>query len=501
MENNILALFQRRKKERKRVFKKKGRKRLFKKGIKNHRRKASHLIFVFGSVCIILLGYKLVWIDEDLSTKAGNDGKSIKGGEDIDDTKRIVLFDSCGSPVSSSNNEHIHIKENNTRLFCSQNHEDIVRQCTQKGKNFIKMKRGKFKTVPFSLSSASLHSLPTLKCDTIADILDSIKNGERKWSEEDENKFASKLLTLEELPEAKDIAYSLMKEQRPSLFVPSRCHVPFIPPNSDRACEILNKFSHVILDGDSLTRHLRQTLIMVLRGDWTNGAMMTNNTRTLSKCKCDGQYSEHPVCRINDPYFESTNVLYTIPKSNIQNQPSHDSVCQNLITKAEDPIVQFGRRTVGIASGYKMFPFPWDTINCDTPHYQGLFIMIQGGLHFQLNATETYRVQVEPILNHPKYQKCVEVEKVVLMYADMAAFSRSIDQKYPHQKRENALLFNDEMEHLIRSSGKPGSEDVLFLNWWNMTADSQSSDGVHSLMDVNLAKTAHLLYIMEKIEM
>jgi hypothetical protein len=57
------------------------------------------------------------------------------------------------------------------------------------------------------------------------------------------------------------------------------------------------------------------------------------------------------------------------------------------------------------------------------------------------------------------------------------------------------------MQHLIQSSGKPGSEDVLFLNWWNMTINAQTSDRVHSLMDVNVAKASHLLYLMENMEM
>lgn len=38
---------------------------------------------------------------------------------------------------------------------------------------------------------------------------------------------------------------------------------------------------------------------------------------------------------------------------------------------------------------------------------------------------------------------------------------------------------------------------VLIIDWWNMTADAQSSDGLHYLSDINLAKAAQILYLAE----
>jgi hypothetical protein len=40
-------------------------------------------------------------------------------------------------------------------------------------------------------------------------------------------------------------------------------------------------------------------------------------------------------------------------------------------------------------------------------------------------------------------------------------------------------------------------KDVLVLDWYNMTSDAPSSDGVHSLSDVNLAMAAQILYLIE----
>jgi hypothetical protein len=73
------------------------------------------------------------------------------------------------------------------------------------------------------------------------------------------------------------------------------------------------------------------------------------------------------------------------------------------------------------------------------------------------------------------------------------------DEQFPHQSQENAIKFNEKMEVLIRMSGAPRADNIMFMDWWNLTTNDQTLDGMHSLsMDVNLAKAAHLLYLMER---
>jgi hypothetical protein len=55
------------------------------------------------------------------------------------------------------------------------------------------------------------------------------------------------------------------------------------------------------------------------------------------------------------------------------------------------------------------------------------------------------------------------------------------------------------MKSLIANSSMAGSEDVLYLDWWNMTKDSNSDDGLHSMMDVNLSKASQVLYLMNML--
>jgi len=61
------------------------------------------------------------------------------------------------------------------------------------------------------------------------------------------------------------------------------------------------------------------------------------------------------------------------------------------------------------------------------------------------------------------------------------------------------LLFNEEIFRLLHSRNDVHlGTDLLIVDWLNMTADAQSSDGVHYLTDVNLAKAAQILYIAEQ---
>ena len=70
---------------------------------------------------------------------------------------------------------------------------------------------------------------------------------------------------------------------------------------------------------------------------------------------------------------------------------------------------------------------------------------------------------------------------------------RTLDERFPRQTRENATIFNEEMA--VYWARQPF--DVTILDWWNLTANVQTSDGFHSLSDVNLVKATHLLNMMD----
>jgi hypothetical protein len=264
-------------------------------------------------------------------------------------------------------------------------------------------------------------------------------------------------------------------------------------------------------------------------GDWSTGGIMTKNNVTKAQCMCDGQYSENAKCRVFDNYFTSLASPIDIPLStdedvkkeeeNITKLGGYSGICGNLLKSSLSTMsmedmdtgsLQEGRVDelqearndlfqIGSANKLRRSDVPWHAINCTNPDYRGLFLMVQAGLHFMNDVRVTYSKKVLPILPNPVYQECVKQGKVDLVFIGLTAQSRRLDNAYNHQSREHALIFNQEMKSLIANSSMAGSEDVMYLDWWNMTKDSNSDDGLHSMMDVNLSKASQVLYLMNML--
>mmetsp|Transcript_13292 Transcript_13292/g.24947 ORF Transcript_13292/g.24947 Transcript_13292/m.24947 type:complete len:499 (+) Transcript_13292:131-1627(+) len=430
-------------------------------------------------------------------------------------SEEIVLLDECGrrhhliGPTIDAA-----MMEDNDNSFCSKEHELAVQQCSSPGSNTVLHFRKQIQEpIPFSVQripepirSSTMVNSSTIpryrllaKCQTLSDYLDSIKYGTRVWD-----------INPEDLGNNHNMSESIELEKKPSRFVPSKCFVPVLPPSPEEICNILNRFSHIFIDGDSLSRHLRQTLIMVMRGgEWSRGAVMSNNHETNELCSCDGQYSENHKCRQFDDYFTSPMMSpLDIPQWNRNtdnnNDASYTGLCNNLITPMTGGGGLEETRKSMFQLGYsenlrRKSDIPWDQIQCENNNYRGLFLTVQGGLHFQNNATTTFYTKLYPIMSNPTYFKCLELKKVQLVWIGATAQSRLLDSDYIHQSREYAIEFNREIKSLILNSGLPGSDKIIFMDWWNMTADSQTSDGLHSLMDVNLAKVSQLLYLMDRL--
>lgn len=441
-----------------------------------------------------------------------------------DNNNNIHLLDACGSPITERT-------LNQDRQFCSKEHQRVVERCSPPGSNMILSRMNNIlynssftvQPLPSTNSSMNLKLGPIPQCQTVSEYLDAVKLGTREW----EINTVTKSNIEEEEYNRTD---PKEREQHLSRFIPTQCHVPNTPPSPEETCEIMNHFSHFYVDGDSLSRHMKQTMIMIMRGDLTTGGIMTTNNVTKAECTCDGQFSEHATCRVYDPYFTEKLVSpMDIPLSTeetLQEQEKekedgrgYTGICSNLLTTSEEvdndntntntnssgiiidiePPQEQELFQIGSSNRLRMSDVPFQSIDCTSPTYRGLFLMIQGGLHFQNNATITYNAKIAPVLNHPTYQQCVKEKKVNLAIIGGTAQSRNLDDVYNHQSREHAIIFNEELKGLVKNSGVEGSEDVLFIDWWNMTKDSMSDDGTHSMLDVNLSKASQVLYLMDML--
>ena len=193
-----------------------------------------------------------------------------------------------------------------------------------------------------------------------------------------------------------------------------------------------------------------------------------------SQCKCDGQFSEHEMCRQNDGLFNA----FT---------PRDLRLCSHL---PEEDQFRF-RYVIGKTNRKETL----DEIEqqCTKPQYKGAVWVLQGGIHYGTSAQNTMEYWIGPLLDNPAIKSCLELKKMKMIWVSYGAQSRQLDEKYPLQTRENARAFNTAME----SELKKHIPNITIIDWWGVTAEAQTSDGFHSLSDVNLFKATVIANVIE----
>lgn len=381
------------------------------------------------------------------------------------DNHQSDLLDICG--ISG---EEVRGKANDTS-FCSAAHRQAVEFCSQT--NINKVTRNIYSTGPsiihqrygeirkYTLSNLKDFATPLLpQCRELTDYMSAIKYGKRVWP----NNITD-------------------DEALPSVFIPHDCYAPILPPSASKTCNILDQYNHVILHGDSLTRHLRQAMYMSMRGNYTMGFPLQNN----HDCICDGQFSEAKHCRAGGSYFDDTTKPSTIKNGNICPGSSF-----TFGKRANAPfLVRRGKVDPGESIN-------WDVVKCADDDYKGILIVLQGGLHYSSNANTTFESFIQPVVTHEKFQECLNMGKVRLIWLAFTVQSRLLDEAYTTQSREKAAIFNKIIQESFVSVGLTPNEDVIIFDWSQLTTSSQYSDGLHSLSDVNLAKAAQILYLVER---
>ena len=256
-----------------------------------------------------------------------------------------------------------------------------------------------------------------------------------------------------------------------SWFIPQSCSFRWY--TSHEICNLLGRFSQIILVGDSLMRHIHQALFMLLRDDLQSGGMPLHlvEVTQYDKCSCDGQFSEHLFCR------------------------------DDLKTSAHmaDP------RQYGICTGSSYHPFSlimrqpeaayslsWDSGSC-AGLMRPVFILLGAGSHHKHDPHTTINEVIEPFLSELRDAKlaCPNVTFHVV-FMGLGSQSRSLDLKYPHQSRELTANFNAEVSGFLKETHGMDFIDVSSLN-----RSAPTSDGYHFLSDVNLIKAMYVLNYMD----
>jgi len=307
----------------------------------------------------------------------------------------------------------------------------------------------------YSISNYTFNEINNKRCTRLDEALVAIKDGSRRW--------------LNPNISAED---SLVAEVHPSYFVPGGCDMPFLSPRE--VCAAFNQYSQIIVAGDSLSRHMMQGLMMMMKGDLVSGAIESPIRSPYQWCACDGQFSEHEICRANN------NAHFTEGEGFL---PKDLGLCSDLPMPNMVEFFYGDRRVV-------------TKLDCTIEDYKGAVLVIQAGLHYYTDANRTLGGMVDPILNNQMFKACLRLNKVRVIWITLGVQSRKADRRYRHQSRENTLVFNSNMEAGLNERLR----NVTIIDWWRLTENSQTSDGVHYLSDVNLVKANHFTNIIKHLE-
>jgi len=315
----------------------------------------------------------------------------------------------------------------------------------------------------FSIRKQDFQPSHLVPCETSNDLLQSIANGHRRWNDEVEKSN----FTL------------LQKEDYPSTFIAAQCSIPYYTP--DQVCEVLNRFSHIVIQGDSLSRHLQGGLLMALSGDIVRGA------GSFVDCTCDAQFSSNEKCKTFVPNFnrfrpDDLGLCPNLANYNTKNNTDSDS------TQQFESVFNINRLHKGV------YKFP--DVNCTLPESKGILVIVQGGVHMKWNAGSTYGSLIKPFFNDQTFRTCAKKGKAYFVWTSFTPQSPKYDNQFPLQKLQKGLIFNDGMKTIFRNNKIYPSAVV---DWLNFTTGAMHTDGLHYAAQVNLFKAQHIIALVDRL--
>lgn len=349
-------------------------------------------------------------------------------------------LDCISAPVSA--------RANNATFFPKQ---DDIDYCTEH--NFLPhpqaaiFERDKNTSRIFSIRASDFVPHHASTCSSVEDAVNAIRYGSRQWD-----------------PQYQHLSL-LERESIPSTFIPYECDLPVHSPK--QMCQVLNRFSHVIIQGDSLSRHVQGGLLMGLRNDLIRGSLVQTVPSPYYKCRCDAQFSANKLCREHAPLYNRF-------------QPWQLGLCSELNVEDQfESVFNINRLHKGV--------YKFDGVNCTTSQ-KPILVIAQGGVHLKYNAGQTYNRILKQFLRDPIFQSCAKQGNAFLIWTSYHAQSDSYHEKYPDQSLGVGISFNEQMKSLIQTDK---IRNLTIMDWLNFTTGAQHSDGLHYAAQVNYFK-AHI---------
>jgi hypothetical protein len=201
--------------------------------------------------------------------------------------------------------------------------------------------------------------------------------------------------------------------------------------------------------------------------------MLTSNETKLQKCRCDGQYSEHLLCRAKSEYpwhREPFSSGYGVCPSTGKNSENGDD--DGVHVKYMDTSHAF---------------------NCKLNSTKPILLLLNGALHYDMRVIKTYQDQILNHLSHPKLQACARERKLITIWQSYIARSVPLEVIFPTQARAEGVKFNEKMKKLLASELE--FANIAVVDHFNFTKGAQTADGLHALTNVNYFKAQHYLHV------
>lgn len=244
-------------------------------------------------------------------------------------------------------------------------------------------------------------------------------------------------------------------------------------------CNLMRNHAYVIFIGDSLARHAHMGFRIILSRNWQFGGFPAEpGSEVLSKCSCDGQFSEAAFCRIHD-HFEEAHIISHLHEQGVCTHLSREKVHTQVLYKEN-----LRKPVRNIIPG-----------TCKQLNGKPVQLFFSAGAHFQYDFRKTMDGIINPQLKkiYSEFEGCEHLIHVVLL--GVPACSDRLVHLYPVQSAERAIAFNNELEQYFRQESPLDATFGLF-NITNSSQDGRTSDGMHSLSDVNMLQAVALLNIM-----
>jgi hypothetical protein len=255
--------------------------------------------------------------------------------------------------------------------------------------------------------------------------------------------------------------------------------------SSTEICEIIHRYSLVYWLGDSLTRHMMQAFMILIKEDLRYGGIpYGQQAEVYDKCGCDGQFTEAFLCR-KPMTFNSSHALRSIFQT--------DDLRSLGLCSSYRNADRLPTRFIWVQGDFRMVSLSCPKNNDSRP----IFVFFQGGHFIKLNAYYGITTYVEPFMLRMKAELADCWDNVRFVFSGATVCQDAVVRRYPHQDKASVQAYNRDVANWLKKS----YPKLIILDFWNLSAQAldRTSDGFHQLTDVNLIKASTVLNLMHQM--